>query len=255
MTQLLEGFNPDLVADRNHDEDCYFCNASEESAAETNELVAHPEEDEDLDAGGEETLKFKNDSGKLGSALGGAPDPRQIKVWGTTKDVSCAAHHAIPGNASLKKSQLFQSNEYLWKDGQANGNIGYNINSAQNGIWLPGNYAVRPWSGKLEHVKREYALAAIDKWGCQFHDAHEEYSTEVEGVLNKLFEKLEDGETLWCPKKKNKPKPEERQNMYSLVARLHTVSGRMKRMLKLPLSNWRQNIFTSRFNQDYVDKA
>lgn len=254
MTQVLEAFNPDLVADVNHDDECYFCNASEKSAEETNELEANPDEDADIDGLVAEPLKFKNDSGELGTALGGCPDPKEIAVWGTTKKVSVAAHHAIPGKASLKESELFKSNKYIWKDKTANGNIGYNINSAPNGIWLPGNYAVRPWSSKPPNKQREYALKAIDAWQCQFHDAHRQYSIEVTGVLNKLFDKLEDEETLWCPKKKKDPSPEERQNMYSLVARLHTVSGRMKRMLRLPVSNWRQNIFTSRFDQEYLSK-
>lgn len=251
MTQVLEGFKPDAVADTNHDEECYFCNADEKSAEETNELAAESEEDEDTDG---PVLKFKNDSGKLGTACAPCPEAKQIAVWETTATVSVAAHHAIPGNASLKESELFKSDKYLWKDGKANGNIGYNINSFPNGIWLPGNYAVRPWRPKPEAEKQEYALKAIDAFEAQFHDAHEQYSTEVIGVLNKLFDKLKKGETLWCPKKKNDPSPDERQNMYSIAARLHTISGRMKRMLRLPVSNWRQNIFTSRFNNAYLSK-
>ncbi|HEU4628429.1 MAG TPA: AHH domain-containing protein [Gemmatimonadaceae bacterium] len=257
MTQVGEAISPYVLVDERHDSDCYFCNAKADPAVEENDLVANPEEDEDLDGGSEEPLKFKNDSGKLGTALGGAPDPQSVDVWGTTKPVSVAAHHLIPGNAALKKSQLFQSNEYLWKDGSAKGNIGYNVNSLPNGIWLPGNYAVRPWSSKAESKKKEYAFAAIRTWGRQFHDAHEQYSTKVLEALDKLYDKLEDGESVWCPEasKKEKPKPEERQNLYAIVSRLNTTSGRLARMLRAPISAWKKNIYTSRFSQQYMDEA
>lgn len=254
--ELLE-MSAVAVIDNRHDDDCYFCNAASEVATETNDLTASPEEDEDLDGAVEEPLKFKNDSGKLGTALGGCPDPKTTNVWGGTRAVSVAAHHLIPGNAALKKSQLFQSGEYLWKDGAAKGNIGYNVNSRPNGIWLPGNYAVRPWSPKFEPQKKTYAFAAIRLWGCQFHDAHEQYSTKVLEALDKLYDKLEDGASMWCPEAsaKEKPSPEERQNLYAIVARLHTISGRMARMLRYPTSSWKRNIYTSRFSQAFMSET
>ena len=257
MTQVGELVSVHVLVDQRHDDDCYFCNAKDEPTEEENDLTADPEEDDDLDGASEEPLKFKNDSGKLGKALGGAPDPKDIPVWDGSKPVSVAAHHLIPGNAALKKSQLFQSNEYLWKDGAAKGNIGYNINSRPNGIWLPGNYAVRPWSPKPESRKREYAFAAIRTWNRQFHDAHEQYSTKVCEALDKLYDKLEDGETMWCPEasKKEKPKPEERQNLYAIVSRLHSTSARLARMLRTPVANWKKNIYTSRFSQQFMDEA
>jgi hypothetical protein len=156
----------------------------------------------------------------------------------------------------MKPSQLFQSNEYLWKDGMANGNIGYDINSSPNGMWLPGNYAVRPWSPKEEAAKRDYAFAAIRAWQRQFHDAHEQYSSKVLESLDKLYDKLELGETVWCEEKakKEKPPPEERQNLYAIVARLHTISARLSRMLRFPVSEWKSNIYTSRFSQQFMSE-
>lgn len=256
MTQIGEMVNVSLLVDARHDDECYFCNMKKDPADETNDLEANPEEDEDTD-GAEDPLKFKNDSGKLGKAIGPCPDNKDIAVWNTTKPVSVAAHHLIPGNASLKQSELFKSNEYLWKDGAAKSNIGYNINSSPNGIWLPGNYAVRPWSPKTEPVKERYAHAAIEAWKCQFHDAHEQYSVKVKDALNKIFDKLEDQESLWCPEAadKQKPPPEERGNLYAIVARLNTLSGRMGKMLRFPTSNWFKNIFTSRFSESYMNKA
>ena len=95
----------------------------------------------------------------------------------------------------MKKSKLFKSNKYLWKDGKAKGNIGYNINDAANGVWSPGNYSVKPWGTKGANFTAEsgtkpeyFAFEAIEKWRTQFHDAHGEYSDFVLKALDKLYE-------------------------------------------------------------------
>ena len=69
--------------------------------------------------------------------------------------VTCAAHHLIPAQASLKKAislhdwMVFKDNPQpvggsggdpakgkVWAD------VGYDVNGVENGVWLPGNYAV-----------------------------------------------------------------------------------------------------------------
>lgn len=261
------------IASEKHDESCYFCNAKDEPATEENDLSDSYPEDEDLDGSLAEQVKFKNDASKLGRSLGGKPHPKEIALavpaettqekWQHERfDVSVAAHHLIPGNASLKESNLFKSEEYLWKEGKAKGNIGYNINAAPNGEWLPGNYGVRPWgSGGASFQNnwrigpREYAFAAIEAWGAQFHDAHEIYSSFLISTLDEIYDKLEANKTLWCPKaKKKKPNPEERNPLYVLVSRLNTISARMKRMLILPTQNWKKNIYTSGFSLKYMEE-
>lgn len=55
-----------------------------------------------------------------------------------------APHHLIPGNGSLRKSDLY--NHYMSKEGKDTKvlvNIGYDVNGSHNGVWLPGNYAIR----------------------------------------------------------------------------------------------------------------
>ncbi len=94
----------------------------------------------------------------------------------------------------------------------------------------------------------------MEKWRAQFHDAHEDYSNFVKDGLDKIFDKLAAQKDLWCPdakKKENKP-PEEKEPIYSLVHRLNTVSSRMKKMLVFPTSNWKINIYTSRFVTLYM---
>ncbi len=86
-----------------------------------------------------------------------------------------AAHHLIPGNASLGPSDLYDflgkagagklkaggksprlrkditAEGFTWKIGKL---IGYNINGSHNGAWLPGNYALRgfgsQWDGRAK---------------------------------------------------------------------------------------------------------
>lgn len=66
--------------------------------------------------------------------------------------VSCAAHHLIPGQESLKQSPLLT---YMVKkgdqeaikggnyaDGMVWADLGYDVNGTENGVFLPGSYAV-----------------------------------------------------------------------------------------------------------------
>jgi hypothetical protein len=261
--ELGEDVNPAMVADEKHDSSCYFCNAKDDPKNETNELVDEADEDSDLDGSMLEGA-FKNNAAKLGTAIGGNQGKRPITLAGTKGgkklEVSVAAHHLIPGNAALKNSELFKSEEYLWKDGNAKGNICYNVNAAPNGEWLPGNYAARPWgTAGVDFTKaygptpQAYAFAAIEAWGRQFHDAHEVYSTFVKDALDKIYDKLDAGDEVWCPEAKKKEKdPTKREPLYVLVSRLNTVSSRMRQMLVVPSSNWKKNIYTSAFSLTYM---
>ncbi len=231
-----------VVGDTSHDEDCYFCKAKEQPEEIQNDLEASADDDDEGYGG------FKNDASKLGKALGASPGQHRASVDGKELDITVAAHHLIPGNASLKKSQLFRSEEYLWLDGKKKGNIGYNVNAAENGVWLPGNYAIDGWSGKLDSFKEQYAQSAIERWRAQFHDAHEAYSEFVLEALAKVYEKIENVYCVACPQareQKKKPSPEERPPLRALVARLNTISARMRRMLVAPTMNWKKNIYTS----------
>lgn len=257
MTELLEQVAVGIAQGINHD-DCYFCNGTIEPTTEANDFLDTPDEDaaEMEDSLGE--YKFKNDAGKLGTALGGKPNPIVVTLGGKKYDAAVAAHHLIPGNAALKDSQLMKG-KFLGVDKTAKGNIGYNVNAAPNGVWLPGNYGVRPWGtdGKdfekqAKGVKaKDFAFAAMDAWQCQFHDAHTSYSEFVASILDKIADKLRKNQTLWCPEQKKKSK-EEPPQMFQIVGRLNSVSSRMRRMLVFPTSNWHQNVYTSRFAEQYM---
>lgn len=265
---LGEKVSVDMIASEMHDEEtCAFCSSTEPPKDVVNDLTDEHDEDAEAKLGDNmPTYKFKNDAGKLGTALGGKPDAKIVALANKDFEASVAAHHLIPGNAALKESQLFKSEKYLWKDGKAKGNIGYNINAGENGVWSPGNYGVRPWgpggaafkSANPTLEPKDFAFAAMDKWRTQFHDAHADYSSFVKDSLDKVFEKLEAKKDIWCPeaKKKEEKKPEEKEPIYALVQRLNTISSRMKKMLTFPTRNWKRNIYTSRFVEMYMtDKS
>jgi A nuclease family of the HNH/ENDO VII superfamily with conserved AHH len=143
-----------------------------------------------------------------------------------TFPVTCGAHHCIPAQASLKKSDILQ---YMCKHnathslkgkefsaGKVWSNVGYDVNGSQNGTWLPGNYAVTgggtgDWgknaeddnetpppgkSYKLTGVRLDiniysrkwmYVSKAVYTLPGQFHDAHPIYSEKVLGILQKIW--------------------------------------------------------------------
>jgi hypothetical protein len=245
--ELGENVTVPEISTTNHDGDCCFCNAKEDPENIKNDLEADPDDDAPGYGG------FKNDASKLGRALS-TPGEHKCKVDGEEHPITVAAHHLIPGKASLEKSDLFKSNEYLWVDGAEKGNIGYNVNDGANGVWLPGSYAISGWKGRGSTFQDDYAAGAIRAFRAQFHDAHPNYSNFVLEVLNKVFDKIEAKEDIGCPeapKRKKKP-PKERAPIYAIIAQLNTVSGRMRRMLVAPTTSWKKNIYTSSRSLDFM---
>lgn len=180
-----------------------------------------------------------------------------------------AAHHLIPGNASLGRSKVYDylgpvgsgklkggdgvrkrkevSAEFGGKSRQVEfaKHIGYNVNGSHNGVWLPGNYAIRthesPGSaswGKLDDEfddwKFNYVAAAVRAAGGQFHDAHVDYSDNVLGLLNKIALALGDHFFSDCPdckepKKKFSPP-------FAIKKRLYAVSGFLREKWRVATS-------------------
>ena len=134
-----------------------------------------------------------------------------------------APHHLIPGNESLKVSQLpmFLGDDNViknFKDGcgssviKENQTVGYDVNQAENGVWLPSPYALsmsNKWTSvdgikaikkakirgvsieETESFKHAYVAASIERsGGRQFHMRHNEYSDEVKNVLDKMADKM-----------------------------------------------------------------
>ncbi|HWV15378.1 MAG TPA: AHH domain-containing protein [Cellvibrio sp.] len=176
-----------------------------------------------------------------------------------------AAHHLIPGEASLAPSKLKKfmvkgetvqsASGKSWKIACY---IGYNVNGAHNGIWLPGNYAIRKptkswykspdslksWSDLDDHKWCMHYVAAVSKvTGRQFHDAHTEYSDSVEKLLNKIATKLHahQEQCKECEKKNNK----EIAPPYFIKQRLYNISGFLRRQLVGAPDTWKRPWYTS----------
>ena len=230
-----------VVAALSPDEKCWACQ-SDPPEERSNDL------DEDPDSIGEPENKLKNDSSKLGLNLG-HPPKWTISVPdvdnGTKIMRSCevlpAAHHLIPGNASLKNVPKMLDLIDAGR-GKIQADIGYDINAEQNGIWLPANYGVRKdsefgkkWSAYA--FQDDYARAAMKRAGAQFHDAHPDYSDNVIRTLRSIADKV----ALKKPQKCgvcDKEISEEARPPYGLVGRLNAVSRMHRQFLAGPVRKW-----------------
>lgn len=174
-----------------------------------------------------------------------------------------AAHHLIPGEGSLARSEL---KFYMKKDETVQSetgkswkilcHIGYNVNGAHNGIWLPGNYAIRKptktWYKSPDNLKSwsdleghdwciNYVAAVSKVTKRQFHDAHEKYNESVEELLNKISTKLMAHQEYCkeCEGIKEVAPP------YFIKQRLYNISGFLRRHLKGSPAAWKRPWYTS----------
>jgi hypothetical protein len=230
-----------LVAVPDENEKCWAC--QEEPADDL-----HNSLDESPDSVGDPENDIHNDSSTLGKNLGfrptwsiSVPDMENGKEIKRDCDVVPGAHHLIPGNASLKKVgsilDLMEASR-----GKIRSDIGYDVNSAQNGIWLPANYGVnatsafgKKWS--LYKYQDVYAKAAMKRAGAQFHDAHPEYSDKVKATLRSLADKMNLRKPETCEICGNQISDKARPP-YGLVGRLNRVSRQHRTFLSGPVHKW-----------------
>ena len=231
-----------------------------------------------------------------GHALNKSENPRPVKLeWnpGLVHDwpVTCAAHHLVPAQASLKKSDLLP-----WlvkkgtpakvkggggKNGLVRNNVGYDVNGAHNGVWLPGPYAMRGvWTGfaptsdaedeipadtpavstepagdptMTKDAQFEYAVVAMRKGRGQFHDAHPKYSGYVLDALNLIAGAMVVAAAFSnCDECKKKLEKGDIPPPYSLIDRLNSVSRRLRSRLIGGPASWRRFLFTSRRSVAYM---
>ncbi len=187
---------------------------------------------------------------------------------GTARRYTVAAHHLIPGEASLAPSKLFN---YMYKKKPGSGtvdvrigdqtktfkierHIGYNVNGAHNGVWLPGNYAIRKATSPRRGISWEplyavdpdwcfrYMAASVAKTSGQFHDSHGEYSGNVLNWLEKVTTALMN-HIPTCQedcKSKDKLLPP-----YAIKQRLYLLSAFLRIQLRGHPSAWKLPWITS----------
>lgn len=237
MTELAESVMIGLIADSG-DVPCPFDHDAPAPEKVNNQLVGNGGTLGSCMEAGSGTTLYPPLKRKLRPVPYPEQAEREVTVGEHSYPVWCAAHHLIPAQASLKKAtQLKRFMEKgrgpskLWSD------IGYDVNGLQNGVWLPGNYAVGgmgtgDWVGapsamdgdaeegsvrrraarrsasstKLDGLRHEidpdnrkwlYVDKATRLVNAQFHDAHVDYNKFVLGILNKI------GASLQERKKKN----------------------------------------------------
>lgn len=286
MTQLGEAVGVALLTDAT--EKCPFKTPQPPSMTKENE---DPEKD---DTPAVEDAQ-DNDGGKLGrnvvsgssgtegtwNELGAEPpvykmpreDTRRTNIKATVKadgkdyPFTVAAHHCIPGEASLHPSLLFE--KFMEKDGEMQlqtntgmktyklkENIGYNVNGSHNGVWLPGSYAIRPGTspvagkswGDLSETGTEgtwrisYMAAVVRTAHGQFHDAHTHYNNHVKQMLNKLafLVGLHIVACKECQDRKDPMPPP-----YVLKARLYRLSRSLRLQVKAGPHRWKLTLMTS----------
>ncbi|HEY4366067.1 MAG TPA: AHH domain-containing protein [Steroidobacteraceae bacterium] len=234
--EIGEAIAVSVIAD-SKDEPCWFCEETGEPDR-TNDEAADPETSDGEAEDAVPENHEKNDASKLGTNLGDQPTWSVSCPTGEGKvDVQSAAHHCIPGNASLKKANKLH--RFMRKGGPLSlqSDIGYGVNHKNNGVWLPGNYGVRSgkdhytkgWGSFDEGFKNNYAIRAMRKAGVQFHDAHPTYSEKVLETLQDIATKIGQPKEKCpiCDKKYDKRRPP-----YGLVGRLDSVSQQHRAMIK-----------------------
>jgi hypothetical protein len=200
-------------------------------------------------------------------------EPPPVEVDSRPYPYSRSAHHLIPADASLPKSSL---KDLIEKGNEVFGDIGYDINGAENGIWLPTHGALSSEMKKGEilpgeneaikygdltkKVEREgqenpmfatfqqrYAFNVMARTKRQFHDAHPDYSDFVIKILEKINVNMINisSNCKKCAEVKNKQG--KLPPYHQLVSRLNSVSSRLRMLLGGPPVMWRPPVFTSRF--------
>ena len=308
MTQLGETVKtPDVfLGDEDHSEKT--CPWHQTTKAEKKKMKAmNPDEDTDAMA--------PNDGGELGQNMKAArekpPSANSVRVsyqpgttfyWETGKEgeeeessvlsygktsklitykLQYAPHHLIPGNESLKGTEIVrylgdddtieefaEGNSSYIKDGFS---VNYDINAAKNGVWLPSPYALsmsNQWPSKsgisvikkrkrhkvaaqTEDFRIAYVAAAIEASGDrQFHVRHADYSDMVQQVLDAIAHRMKKMVQGICPlakqedqKKANPP--------YGIVGRLNVLSANLRRLTAGPV--WREPLYTDAMTKDYLD--
>jgi hypothetical protein len=219
---------------------CWYCSAKPGETLSNREDESPTSEDNDDDSVAENDLG--NDSSTLGGVL--APRPKwTIPLPHNPSEVTAvipAAHHLIPGNASLKKATLLRKFMTDKDGGFVSGDIGYDVNGIKNGIWLPGSYGVnaatpqfkKKWTAYEHQV--DYARMAMQTADAQFHDSHPEYSRNVHNTLNSIAGKMLHRKPGRCPICDN-DLGDKMRPPYGLVERLNGVSQAHGAMLHQPV--------------------
>jgi len=191
-------------------------------------------------------------------------DEKPIEIAGVKYPLSIAAHHLIPGKASLPHSTI---KKYVWNGLwlATHQTMSLKMGEAQTIIIVddtnPGKTKGMSWADLSTRAKEKegnqltytelflprYTQQAMKLLSSQFHDSHDDYSDWVKGQLDKISLSLDfkSGFCKICKGKAIKTPP------YLLVYRLNSFSRTCAGLLSGSPSNTWLRIYTSEFSAMY----
>lgn len=198
-------------------------------------------------------------------------------------ELQYAPHHLIPGNGSLKGSAVVpylgdEATIKHFKKGEASKimdghSVGYDVNAASNGVWLPSPYALsncNDWPAipgitalkkqRGEAVaydttgfKEAYVAAAIEASGNrQFHMSHKKYSDKVREILKSIGARLKSMAGGECPIASGSKSNGKLVPPAGLPGRLDVLSGNLERLVTGAV--WRPPLFTDSMTKEYAER-
>jgi hypothetical protein len=212
---------------------------------------------------------------------------KEVRIYKKTRaevpyDLQYAPHHLIPGNESLKGNAVvcFLGDDPSieeFKGGQSSVikegfSTGYDVNLAENGVWLPSPYALsmkNEWPSApginvikkrkgidlaetTESFKHAYVAESIEETGRQFHMRHKEYSTEVQNILGAIAERLFGMAFGNCPIAEDSNDGDDKVDPPpGLPGRLHVLSANLRTLVTG--KRWQPPIFVDELTQQYAD--
>lgn len=216
-------------------------------------------------------------------------DEPPIQIGDRGYPLSIAAHHLIPGKDSLPESNI---KKFVWATYNVIKNdIGYDVDGAENGVWLPTHQALSAGLGKAKTIviqddthpeptgpgmsyrqlsKRAkapkenelelsttkfiptYTQLAMKELDAQFHDSHKPYSLKVIDRLDKYAVALND-KVGYCDECSKKGEPF--SPPHGLVFILNSVSQYYQGKLKGPPTSWDREIYTSDWSLHYMSTS
>ncbi|MBN1441710.1 MAG: AHH domain-containing protein [Planctomycetes bacterium] len=204
--------------------------------------------------------------------------------------LSLAAHHIVPGKASLPRSDL---RKFIWKsEGKIKGDIGYDVDGAENGVWLPTHAKLSAGMGKRQTIQicdednpaRTLSYAElgekkpkkkIDGEWKEVEDAAgaplafiEHYTRAAMDLTRRQFHDSHSDYSNHVVKRLNKLHvklckitrdcPDCKKMLgeklpppYGLVHRLNAISGLLRGKLQGPPTSWTPPVFTSNYAKSY----
>jgi hypothetical protein len=120
------------------------------------------------------------------------PPKPEIEARKGDKYWSFQAHHAIPGNQSLKGHSV---EAFIKKSGgKIVRDTGYSINNSSNGVWLP-SYPEQfrgQWKNRDPKKKQRSANHAMKKFKAQFHCGHHDIEIDADQLDRRTYKNYVD---------------------------------------------------------------